>query len=106
MDQDLVDLKKLTPEQKKKLEEEKLNDYENHAILPDQFEEVKNAIVEIENSEDKRIRFRKLLDTLPTESSFREDIIFYFKRILISEFCLKYNFKKALLGTNSHKVAT
>ena len=28
------------------------------------------------------------------------------KRILISEFCLKYNFKKALFGTNSHKVAT
>jgi hypothetical protein len=96
----------LTPEQKAKLGEEKKNDYENHTIMPDQFEEVKNVSVEIENMDDKRTRFRKLLDTLPTESSFREDLIFYFKRILISEFSLKYNFKKALLGTNSHKVAT
>lgn len=83
-----------------------MNDYENHAVLSDNFEEVKNKIVEIENIDEKRDRFRKLLDTLPTESSFREDLVFYFKRILISEFCLKYNFKKAMLGTTSHKVAT
>lgn len=54
----------------------------------------------------KRTRFCSLIETLPIESCFREDLIFYMKRILISEFCLKYNFKKALFGTNSHKVAT
>ena len=106
VDPGLVDMKRLSADEKLKLEEEKANDYENHTLLSDQFEEVKNVYVEIEDLNEKRDRFRKLLDTLPTESSFREDLVFYFKRILISEFCLKYNFKKALLGTTSHKVAT
>jgi len=47
-----------------------------------------------------------MIECLPIESSFREDLIFYLKRIVISWFCLKYNFKKALLGTTSQKVAT
>lgn len=60
----------------------------------------------VENLEAKRDRLRQLLACLPIESNFQEDLIFYFKKILIAEFCLKYNFKKALLGTTSHKVAT
>ena len=46
-----------------------------------------------------------MVETLPIESCFREDIIFCFKKMIIAHFSLKYNFKKALLGTNSHKVA-
>ena len=47
-----------------------------------------------------------MIECLPIESSFREDLIFYLKRMIIAKFCLTHNFKKALLGTNSHKVAT
>ena len=90
----------------KKLEEEKKNDYENHTALPSNFEEVKDKLLDCPNLDQKRSRFNSLIQTLPIESCFREDLIFYMKRILISEFCLKYNFKKALFGTNSHKVAT
>jgi tRNA(Ile)-lysidine synthase TilS/MesJ len=28
------------------------------------------------------------------------------KKLIISSFCLKYNFKKALFGLNSHNIAT
>mgnify|MGYP000164814375 CR=1 FL=1 len=101
-----MDLKQLSPDEQKKVIEEKKHDYDNHTPLSENFEEIKNVVVPLEEAEMKRDRFRKLMDTLPTESSFREDLIFYFKRLLISEFCLKYNFKKALFGTNSHKVAT
>ena len=106
VDCDLLDLKQLSPEEQKIVIEEKKHDYDNHTPLSDKFDEIKNVFVPIKDEEIKREKFRKLLDTLPLESSFREDLIFYFKRILISEFCLKYNFKKALFGTNSHKVAT
>lgn len=43
---------------------------------------------------------------MPVESSFREDLIFFLKRLVITNFSLQYNFKKCLFGTNSHKVAT
>ena len=33
-------------------------------------------------------------------------MIFNFKKIIISQFCLRYNFKKALFGTTAHKVGT
>jgi tRNA(Ile)-lysidine synthase TilS/MesJ len=46
-----------------------------------------------------------LVESLPLESSFREDLIFYLKRILISDFALRNNFKKVLFGTGSHKIA-
>jgi cytoplasmic tRNA 2-thiolation protein 2 len=49
---------------------------------------------------------KKLIEALPTTSNFREDIILYFKRWIIAEFALKYNFKKVLFGTTGHKVAT
>lgn len=46
------------------------------------------------------------MESLPTESNFREDLVLYLKRWLLSEFGLKYNFKKILLGTTGHKLAT
>lgn len=54
---------------------------------------------------DKRERLVKLIECLPIESSFREDLITYLKKIVIAWFCLKYNFKKAMLGNTSQKVA-
>lgn len=47
-----------------------------------------------------------MVECLPIESCFREDLISHLKRMIISSFCLTYNFKKALLGTNAHKVAS
>lgn len=46
------------------------------------------------------------METLPTSSNFREDLILYFKRWIIVDFALRYNFKKILFGTTGHKVAT
>jgi tRNA(Ile)-lysidine synthase TilS/MesJ len=61
--------------------------------------------VEVEDRIEKRQRLRRLLECLPKESCFREDLVLYFKRMIVSEFSLLFNFKKVLLGTNSHKVA-
>ena len=95
------DLKIPTPEEQKQLDEEKKSDLENHATMSAEFEEVKNNTMPVENLLEKRERFCKMIECLQIESSFREDLIFYLKRIVISWFCLKYNFKKALLGTTS-----
>lgn len=46
------------------------------------------------------------MESLPTDSNFREDLIFYLKKWIIADFALKYNFKKVLFGTSGHKVAT
>jgi len=100
------DLKAPTPEEQKQLDEEKKSDLENHATMSEAFEEVKNNIMPTDDIMEKRERLCKMIECLPIESSFREDLIFYLKRIVISWFCLKYNFKKALLGTTSQKVAT
>lgn len=50
-------------------------------------------------------RLLKLLETLPAHSSFRESMVFHLKRQLISDFALRFNFKKVMFGTNSQKVA-
>ena len=67
---------------------------------------MKDKYIEVQDKLDKRKQFKDMIECIPIESSFREDMIFYLKRILISEFCLKYNFKKALFGVDSHKVAS
>ena len=107
VDENLLDLRQPTDEEKKQFDDDKKNDFENHTKLPEIFEqEAKNKYIEIVNIEEKRKRFNELIECLPIESCFREDMIFYFKKIIISQFCLRYNFKKALFGTTSHKVAT
>lgn len=63
-------------------------------------------MIEVPDLLEKRARFQQMIECLPIESSFREDLIFYVKRLLISDFCLRFNFKKALFGTNSMKVAS
>jgi tRNA(Ile)-lysidine synthase TilS/MesJ len=70
------------------------------------LEEVKNKVLEVEDIEGKRQAIRDIMETLPTASNFREDIILYFKRWIIVDFALKYNFKKLLFGTTGHKVST
>jgi len=49
-------------------------------------------------------RLQKLLGAL--EASFAADVALFFKRWLIADFCLTHNFKRVLLGTTGHKVAT
>ena len=101
-----LDMKIPTPEEKQKLEKEKKMDEENHTTQGEQFDSVKSKYVEIQDVEEKREKLKNLIKCLPIESSFQEDLIFYLKRLLISDYCLKFNFKKALLGTTSHKVAS
>ena len=40
------------------------------------------------------------------EPSFAADLAWYLKRWIISDFCLRYNFKRVLLATTGHKVAS
>lgn len=70
------------------------------------LEEVSCKVIEVENLESKRKAIRDLMDILPTTSNFREDLILYYKRWIIVDFALRFNFKKILFGTTGHKVAT
>ena len=38
--------------------------------------------------------------------SFAADLVLFFKKWLIAEFCLKFTFKKVFLAINGHKIAT
>ena len=62
--------------------------------------------LEVVNLMAKREKLREMLDSLPTTSNFREDLILYFKKWIIVDYALKFNFKKVLFGTTGHKVAT
>ena len=74
--------------------------------MPINLDEVANKFIATENGEEKRHRIQKMMECLPTISNFREDLIMYFKRWIIVNFAIKYNFKKILFGTTGHKVAT
>lgn len=74
--------------------------------MPINLDEVANKYINTENTEEKSQKINKMMDCLPTISNFREDLIMYFKRWIIVNFALKYNFKKILFGTTGHKVAT
>jgi len=63
-------------------------------------------MVEVADLEEKRQRMKVLFECLPTTSNFREDLVLYFKRWIIVDFALRYNFKKILFGATGHKVAT
>jgi hypothetical protein len=105
--QEIVDLRQPTPQEKDQLLEEKKNDFDNHTKLDEEmFAQVRNTRVQIDDLGQKREHLKQLIGCLPPLSNFREDLIWYMKKLVISEFCLKYNFKKALFGTNSHKIAT
>ena len=62
----------------------------------------KNARVQVADIQEKRLRLQQLLSTLPLTSNFREDLVFYLKKWLISDFALRHNFKKILFGTTGH----
>ena len=100
-----LDLRRSDPEELLKLEEEKKLDEANHAT-PSNQEEILNIVVDVSDLEAKRQRLRGLIQSLPADSSFREDLILYLKRWVIADFALRFNFKKVLLGTSGHKVAT
>lgn len=76
-------------------------DADNHATYGEGFEAVKNKVLAVEDLEMKRANLQAMLKSLPTEASFRESLVFNLKRLLISDFALRYNFKKVLFGTNA-----
>lgn len=88
-----------------KIEEEKKQDEVAHSV-PINQDEIQNKIMQVDDVEAKRDKLKQLIESLPTHSNFREDLILYLKKWVISAFALKYNFKKILLGTSGHKVAT
>jgi len=57
-----------------------------------------------EKQEEYIGRMQVLLNTL--EASFAADLCMFFKKWLISDFCIRYNFKKVFMGTTGHKIAT
>eukprot|EP00347_Sterkiella_histriomuscorum_P003860 403362663 len=99
-----VDLKMIDAEMAQKIEEEKKQDEIAHSVPANQ-EEIQNQIMDCQDIEGKREMLKQLIESLPTHSNFREDLILYLKKWVISHFALKYNFKKILLGTSGHKVA-
>ena len=70
-----------------------------HAELPI------NKTIEINNLEEKQARLKALLDCIGP-ASFRSDMVFFLKRWLMSDFCLRYNFKRIFVGSSAHKTAT
>ena len=87
------------------IEEEKKQDEIQHST-PTNLDSVLNKEVEVYDIEGKRKRIIEILECLPTISNFREDLILYFKRWIIVDFALTFNFKKILFGTTGHKVAS
>jgi len=53
---------------------------------------------------EKKARLESLINTL--EASFAADLVFYFKKWLMADFCLKHHFKKVFLGTSGHKMSS
>ncbi|CDW91371.1 UNKNOWN [Stylonychia lemnae] len=102
---DEIDLRQIDGETVQKIEEEKKQDELAHST-PTGQDEIVNKVLEVDDILEKRQKLMTLIESLPTHSNFREDLIFYLKRWVISSFGLKYNYKKILLGTSGHKVAT
>jgi len=40
------------------------------------------------------------------EAPFAADVILFLKKWLIADFCLQHNFKRVLMGTTGHRIAT
>lgn len=60
--------------------------------------------IDVVNLSYKTEKLQKLLKTL--NSAFAADLVFYLKKWLIADFCMKHSFKKVLLGTSGHQVAS
>jgi hypothetical protein len=101
-----LDMRVADAEDAKQVEEEKKMDEEQHSTFAEGLKDVMCREVPVEDIEEKRQVLRDMMECLPKTSNFREDLILYFKRWLIVEFALRYNFKKVLFGTTGHKVAT
>ena len=63
-----------------------------------------NKYVEAADLAKRRQHLQKLLQALT--APFAADLCFYLKKWLISDFCLTFNFKRVLLATTGHKIAT
>jgi hypothetical protein len=70
-----------------------------HADLPI------DQTIEVPDFEEKHAKLKALLETIGP-AGFRADMIFFLKKWIISDFCLKYNFKRVFLGITAHKTAT
>ena len=60
--------------------------------------------IEVVELVDKTQKLQKLLQTL--DSGFAADLVYYLKKWIIADFCLKHDFKRVFLGTSGHKVAS
>jgi len=100
-----LDLKLVDTDTLAKLEEEKKQDELVHS-KPLNEGDILNKVIDTPDLLLKRQRLANLIKSLPKESNFREDLILYLKRWVIADFALMYNYKKVLLGTSGHKVAT
>ena len=63
-----------------------------------------NGCIEVGDLEAHRAQLQKLVGSL--DASFAADLCFFLKKQLIAIFCLDYNFKRVLLATTGHSVAT
>jgi tRNA(Ile)-lysidine synthase TilS/MesJ len=87
------------------IDEEKKRDEVEHST-PVNLDVIACKVLDFPEIEDRRKDLRDIMETLPSASNFREDLILYLKKWLIVDFALRYNFKKILFGTTGHKVAT
>ena len=72
----------------------------------ERFETIKNKAIEVQDKQIKTEKILKLLNSMPLESSFQEDLVWYLKRIVISSFALENNFKKVLFGNSAQKISS
>jgi hypothetical protein len=61
------------------------------------------GFVDVDQKEEKRHRLGRIIESL--DAPWASDIVYFLKRWLIADFCLKYNFKKVLMATTGAKVA-
>ena len=63
-----------------------------------------NVYSEAADIETRRKHLARLVGSL--DASFAADLCFFLKKWLIADFCLTHNFKRVLLATTGHKIAT
>ena len=63
-----------------------------------------NTYTGVADFEPRREHLAGLISSL--DASFAADLCLYLKKWLIADFCLTHNFKRVLLATTGHKIAT
>ena len=63
-----------------------------------------NACTEVADIDQRRQHLGELIGSL--DAAFAADLCLYLKKWLIADFCLNFNFKRVLLATTGHSIAT